>query len=127
MELENRYIVIKTEDYKNYLEEDQRQDIADALAVIALRRANDGRPWLTTLVIEEDWPEYEPTKKALEDRIQVDAWNTKVRKRDYMLEYARGMDEAAAYLQGNGQIDMLRGIGAFCNGWNDFVKKWLAQ
>jgi hypothetical protein len=56
---ENRYIVIKLKD----LSEDQFSRLESRMdneGIIAVQDA---------LVIEQDWPEYEPTWKAIEDRV----------------------------------------------------------
>lgn len=126
MGLEHRYIVVKNTDFENYLMEELKHKVREALAYIEIGRKNDDRPPLEAIVIEKDWPEYEPTKKALEDRTALEAWQNKVHKRDQMLEYGRGMEEAADFLSNNGDVSYVKGIGPFCNGWNDFVKKWLA-
>lgn len=126
MELEDRYIVLKRKDIEDYLTTNERDDLIHVVHQIDKARRTVGKNILEALVIEHDWPEYEPTKKLLEERISTENWQQKIRKRDYMLEYARGMDEAGAYLQGNGEVCLVKGIGAFCEGWNDFVKKWLA-
>lgn len=127
MELEPRYMVLKMSDMDKYLTEMHKANVTEAICLINLCRKKDNKNPLGALVIEHDWPEYEPAKKLLEERIMAESWQQKVRKRDYMLEYARGMDEAGAHLQGNGEVCLVKGIGAFCEGWNDFVKKWLAK
>jgi hypothetical protein len=68
---EDRYIVIKRTDAYKALTAHQLMDLSTiGEAVIAHRRANQ-KPDLVCLVIESDWPEYEPTWKAIEERMSL--------------------------------------------------------
>jgi len=66
---EHRYVVFKR---KDLLEADLSEDELNTLLVIADKlvtcRRNAGKKPLQCLVVESDWPEYEPTWKAIEDR-----------------------------------------------------------
>lgn len=68
MELENRYIVIKRTDLK-YLCDELKFALDNVLATITYGRQLNGKPPLSGLHIESDWPEYESTKAALLARI----------------------------------------------------------
>lgn len=65
--LENRYVVLKREDIKNYLSATE-ENILTLLAnkVDYLRGGS-----VTGLVLESDWPEFESAQKALLDRINA--------------------------------------------------------
>lgn len=67
---ESRYIVFKIKDLANY---------CNTEAMIALRRIGDrisegrrdhGKPPFNGLVVEQDWPEFEPTWAAIEARFK---------------------------------------------------------
>ena len=65
---ERRYVVLKNKDIAKYL------DNADIVALdrvcrkINDGRFRDGRLELQAVIVESDWPEYEPTWKAIEHR-----------------------------------------------------------
>ena len=65
---EVRYAVFKIKDIEKYLSPVDRQ----ALDVIAKKinsgRESDGKPTLNCVVVEEDWPEFEPTWSAISQR-----------------------------------------------------------
>ncbi|AGJ71555.1 hypothetical protein Lw1_gp148 [Escherichia phage Lw1] len=69
MEREQKYIVIKLSDVDKMSYEDQLK-----LRFIARRverqRSRDGKEPLKAVVVEHDWPEYEPTWKAIETRVE---------------------------------------------------------
>jgi len=69
-ERENRYLVIKTKDIEKYLSYKQKQELESILFQIRLHRAKDERSELKCVVVEADWPEYEPTWQAIEDRMK---------------------------------------------------------
>ena len=79
-ERENRYIVLKITDLISAgLTDDEDQALASILDKINLVREGRGRGTLVCVVVESDWPEYEPTWKAIEDRVRSDAcpgWNS---------------------------------------------------
>lgn len=66
---EPRYIVLKLSDMKKYLYECQITNIYSAGQLIANGRARDGRPPFNAVVVEQDWPEFEPTWAAIEARM----------------------------------------------------------
>ena len=75
MELEHRYLTIKLSDLK--LAETKTPGITEyvgnLLRIIEDVRMRAGKPKLEGLVIENDWPEYEPTLKLLSDRVDAEA------------------------------------------------------
>jgi hypothetical protein len=63
---EERYIVFKLSDLGNSLKGDEIRRLAREYAE---HRAEIGKPPLDCVVVESDWPEYEPTWKAIESRV----------------------------------------------------------
>lgn len=69
MKREHRYMVLKLTDVRASLTQDERQQL-DALAdKVAGYRARVGRAPLECVVVESDWPEYEPVWKAIRNRV----------------------------------------------------------
>lgn len=64
---EERYIVIKHSDVAGFWREDVREQFFAALE--RLNEHNCRIPQRKYLVIESDWPEYEPTYQAIENRV----------------------------------------------------------
>ncbi len=67
---EPRYVVFKIKDALAHLsacELDRLQEIGEK---IAAGRAADGKPPFNAVVVEQDWPEFEPTWAAIEARCQ---------------------------------------------------------
>lgn len=74
MKLENRYIIIKQTDLENVsraglLKDSEIKNIKSLLDSIFNIRLIEGKQPLECLVIESDWPEYEPVRSALIARI----------------------------------------------------------
>ena len=63
---EDRYIVFKTSDLGNSLKGDEIRRLAREYAE---QRILKGKPPLECVVVESDWPEYEPTWRAIEARV----------------------------------------------------------
>lgn len=68
MELENRYIVLKTKDTRKLPERFQHM-LDDVCYALNKERASRGAEPLESLVIEKDWPEYEPALAMLSARV----------------------------------------------------------
>ena len=68
---DDRYLVLKYSDIEKYLDDDMdRLELEVFAEKIANGRMEDGRErLLKCVVVEHDWPEYEPTWKAIEDRV----------------------------------------------------------
>lgn len=67
---EPRYVVFKIKDALDHLsacELDRLQAIGEK---IAAGRATDGKPPFNAVVVEQDWPEFEPTWAAIEQRVR---------------------------------------------------------
>lgn len=63
---EERYIVFKVSDLGNSLKGDEIRQLAKEYAE---QRRLKGKPPLECVVVESDWPEYEPTWRAIEERV----------------------------------------------------------
>ena len=63
---EERYIVFKMSDLGNSLKGDEIRKLAREYAE---QRLLKGKKPLECVVVEKDWPEYEPTWKAIEARV----------------------------------------------------------
>jgi hypothetical protein len=66
---EVRYEVIKLSDAKAYLSKAETRALASIGAKVSAGRARDKKTPLKCVVVESDWPEYEPTWKAIEERM----------------------------------------------------------
>lgn len=70
MKRERRYIVLKIKDIEKHLsirEQNELYEICDHIE--RLRSSIGGKKPLECVVVESDWPEYEPTWKAIEARM----------------------------------------------------------
>lgn len=65
---EPRYIVFKIKDLDNYGDCVTREALRCIGEQIADGRRRDGKPPFNALVVEQDWPEFEPTWAAIEAR-----------------------------------------------------------
>lgn len=63
---EERYIVFKVSDLGNSLKGDEIRKLAQEYAE---HRKQRGKEPLECVVVEKDWPEYEPTWQAIEARV----------------------------------------------------------
>ena len=66
---EQRYFVVKVKDAKEYLDAHQLEKLAEIADTISEGREKDGIPAVESVVVESDWPEYESTWRAIEDRV----------------------------------------------------------
>ena len=66
---EQRYFVVKVKDAKEYLDAHQLEKLAEIADTISEGREKDGIPAVECVVVESDWPEYEPIWKAIEARV----------------------------------------------------------
>lgn len=66
---EFRYLVLKCKDLNKYLTDEERINLLRLTSKVSRGRCNDGKTQLDCVVVESDWPEYEPTWKAIERRM----------------------------------------------------------
>jgi hypothetical protein len=63
---EDRYIVFKKSD----LNDEQLRVLNNWRRTVTSQRLATGKDVLTTVVVESDWPEYEPTWDAIQTRME---------------------------------------------------------
>lgn len=68
-EREERYIVFKLSDVEERFTPSEKQQLARLAEVQRVGRSEAGKPPLECVVVEKDWPEYDPTWKAIEARV----------------------------------------------------------
>jgi len=69
-EREDRYIVLKRSDIAvACLSREQLETLDDICRKVRMARVGNGKPDLECVVVESDWPEYEPTWAAIERRM----------------------------------------------------------
>ena len=66
---EERYLVFKLSDVEEHFTPSERQQLARLAEVQRVGRSESGKPLLECVVVEADWPEYEPTWNAIEARM----------------------------------------------------------
>lgn len=66
---EPRYLVTKIKDAVKYLSPTERDTLERLSAKCGLGRKDDGKRNLICVVVESDWPEFEPTWAAIEARM----------------------------------------------------------
>jgi len=71
MKREQRYIVMKVADITSALDEKDKVQLGIIAARVDAHRENRGALPLECVVVERDWPEYEPTWKAIEARVDA--------------------------------------------------------
>lgn len=70
MEREYRYVVIKVRDARAALTEDEGRTLDRLADKVTAYRYDQGKGRLVCVVVESDWPEYEPTWQAIERRVE---------------------------------------------------------
>ena len=66
---EARYVVLKSADAMKCLTVSEIIELRRIQAKVEEHRAEIGKPPLDCVVVESDWPEYEPTWRAIEARV----------------------------------------------------------
>ena len=66
---EERYLVFKLSDVEEHFTPGEKQQLARLVEVQRVGREEAGKPLLRCVVVESDWPEYEPTWRAIEARV----------------------------------------------------------
>lgn len=66
---ERRYTVFKHTDVEKHLSDSEIQLLCELESKINFARQQEGRGLLTAVVVEKDWPEYEPTWAMIEARV----------------------------------------------------------
>lgn len=71
-EREFRYLVMKFKDVRKYLTDPEKEILFILSKKISKGRCDDEKAHLDCVVVESDWPEYEPTWLAIEERMATD-------------------------------------------------------
>lgn len=66
--LENRYVVLKKKDIDEVLSVAEQNQLDDLCRKINLHRGRMGRDGLQCVVVEHDWPEFQPVCDAIKAR-----------------------------------------------------------
>lgn len=66
---EQRYIVLKIKDCDAALTDHEKRTLARICSDVTAHRRCHGRPEMSAVVVESDWPEYEPTWAAIAARM----------------------------------------------------------
>lgn len=69
MTREIRYVVMKLKDIDKYLTTEEKDTLARIGEKIAVGRRNDGKGIFGCVVVEHQWPEYEPTWALIAARV----------------------------------------------------------
>lgn len=69
MEREDRYIVLKRRDIESALSSKEKEYLDDICLQVDQCREHCGKEKLKCVVVESDWPEYEPTWQSIAKRI----------------------------------------------------------
>lgn len=72
MKREFRYMVIKYKDIGTVLTKTENEILFKLTSKVESARMKQGRGTMKAVVIEHDWPEYEPTWQALSQRIDAE-------------------------------------------------------
>lgn len=67
---ERRYTVFKNTDIERYLSNSEVATLCELESKINFCRQQDKRGLLTAVVVENDWPEYEPVWRMIENRVE---------------------------------------------------------
>jgi len=71
MKRETRYILLKLKDVDAALTPDQREMLEQLQDRVAIHRYLQGKRPLQAVIVEDDWPEYEPVWKMIEQRMDA--------------------------------------------------------
>ena len=66
---EGRYLVLKNTDITEALTDTEKEILDSLREKVNVHRFNKDKLCLDCVVVESDWPEFEPTWKAIESRI----------------------------------------------------------
>lgn len=66
---ESRYVVLKITDIEMGLTDHQKNVLFSLCAIVEASRLDRGKSDFRCVVVEQDWPEYEPVWKMIENRM----------------------------------------------------------
>ena len=98
---EARYAVLKSADVMKCLTVSELIELRRIQAKVEEHRAEIGKPPLDCVVVESDWPEYEPTWKAIEARMTGSSEESAVQTAARILnvELIRELDDLRAKVE----------------------------
>lgn len=110
---ERRYIVIKLSDVKIALSVAEQRELESLCKFVLSGRQMRGKPDLQCVVVESDWPEYEPTWKAIEARMNgvpdsCAALRSRASLADELANALERCKQSIEYLGGNGNTAWVR-------------------
>lgn len=122
MEREERYVVIKLSDIEEglklgHISPSTVTTLEHIVTTVWFSRAQRGKEDLKTVVVEEDWPEYEEVWRMLESRVDFEQARQE--------ELDKGYQEAKEHHEVYDEIFKLRGISSYCQGWNKYAEEVL--
>ena len=98
MKLEQRYIVLKVKDLE-LLNDERLELVRDAVHSVDQARTNAGKRPLEAVVIEKDWPEYEPTLALLSARVDGQEAPTGKKVGELMMEVGFSANKVSELVQ----------------------------
>ena len=66
---ENRYLVLKRKDIETFLSTHKQKQLFDLAEQVDDGRLAIGKPKLSTVVVEEDWPEFNGVWNSIKNRV----------------------------------------------------------
>lgn len=122
MEREERYVVIKLSDIEEglklgHISPSTITTLEHIITTVWFSRAQRGKEDLKTVVVEQDWPEYEEVWRMLESRVDFEQARQE--------ELDKGYQEAKEHHEVYDEIFKLRGISSYCQGWNKYAEEVL--
>lgn len=114
----NRYMVIKMSHAEHALTKEERDLLWKLGVKVAKWRRAEKRTPFECLVIEHDWPEYEPAWQSIEARADKPMSLNLIHEH----EYERGHTDAVNSIRHGYEPFLIKGISPFCQGWNDYMR-----
>lgn len=122
----HRYVVVKVDHAEQALSREELRTLYGLGQKVYNWQHKQGKPAFECVVVEHDWPEYEKVWQMIEDRVAStkEAEDNKV---PGLEEWIAGYESAKRQWSRSGEVSYLKGINAYCNGWNRFAKDKLDE
>lgn len=125
----HRYVVVKVAHAEQALSQEELKTLYGLGQKVYNWQHKQGKPAFECVVVEHDWPEYEKVWQMIEAR--VDSKEAEDQGLEEWIAgyeaWKAGYESAKRQWSRSGEISYLRGIGAYCNGWNRFAKEKLDE
>lgn len=105
MNRENRYLVLKRTDIRSSLTQAQGKMLESLAGMVEEGRSDAGKPQLQCVVIESDWPEYEPVWNMLQRRVDP-LLPPSPRQKSAALDLLQHHATVMTYLRDKGTFDL---------------------